>query len=164
MVDNSSQREVEKKGNFETSHDASHVINDNASKLIFISDSETAEVSEIIRLSKVCQLCDKEFPTYPELRKHLDVHRSSRSFNCSLCPKVFKTLSGMRQHINGFHYKIKPYSCTVCGYSYALKGDMKRCAHSKLAAHKTGTLYEIQSSPFDTQWSIGSLWQSMNNL
>lgn len=80
----------------------------------------------------VCDTCGQPFPTFLELKQHQTVHESERKYNCSLCTKTFRGISGLKQHISGFHYKIKPYSCPVCGYSYALKGDMQRCRHSKM--------------------------------
>lgn len=80
-----------------------------------------------------CDTCGRPFLSLQLLKQHIrDVHDSERKFSCSLCTKTFKGLSGLKQHISGYHYKIKPHLCPVCNYSYALKGDMQRCRHSKL--------------------------------
>lgn len=86
----------------------------------------------------VCELCSKPFQAYANLKQHRTTHENEKKFICAMCPKKFKRISGLNQHIRGFHYKIKPFSCPVCSYSYALKGDMLRCRHSSLkyiAAH-----------------------------
>lgn len=79
-----------------------------------------------------CALCGKLFSSLAVLNEHTQMHNDERKFSCSLCPKTFKGISGVKQHIRSFHYKIKPYTCDVCNYSYPLKGDMQRCRHSKL--------------------------------
>lgn len=80
----------------------------------------------------VCELCNKPFQAYANLKQHRTTHENEKKFICVLCPKKFKRISGLNQHVRGFHYKIKPFSCPVCSYSYALKGDMLRCRHSSL--------------------------------
>lgn len=79
-----------------------------------------------------CNTCGLPFLNLIDFKQHQMIHDAERKYSCSLCTKTFKGISGLKQHISGFHYKIKPYSCPVCGYAYALKGDMQRCRHSKL--------------------------------
>lgn len=80
----------------------------------------------------VCELCSKTFQAYANLKQHKTTHENDKKFACVLCAKKFKRISGLNQHIRGFHYKIKPFSCPICTYNYALKGDMLRCRHSSL--------------------------------
>lgn len=79
-----------------------------------------------------CEICGKPFSSFSALKQHKQIHDAERKFPCSLCAKTFKGMSGVKQHISSYHYKIKPYTCQVCNYSYALKGDMQRCRHSRL--------------------------------
>lgn len=79
-----------------------------------------------------CEICGQTFSVFSAMNQHKLIHEAERKFSCSLCPKTFKGMSGVKQHISSFHYKIKPYKCQVCDYSYALKGDMQRCRHSRL--------------------------------
>lgn len=109
------------------------------SKFIFLNESKVLPPTEPIdNLSATfngkfaCDTCGRPFSTFIELKQHKLEHDSERKFSCSLCPKTFKGISGLKQHISGYHYKIKPYSCPICHYAYALKGDMQRCRHSKL--------------------------------
>lgn len=109
------------------------------SKFIFLTESKvlpTIELNENLNRAFngkfACDTCGRAFFTFVELKQHKSEHDAERKFCCSLCPKTFKGISGLKQHISGFHYKIKPYSCSVCGYAYSLKGDMQRCRHSKL--------------------------------
>lgn len=109
------------------------------SKFIFLNESNSTipcnQTNECGGLNGkfACVTCGRPFSTFVELKQHIrDVHDSERKFSCSLCPKTFKGISGLKQHISGYHYKIKPHLCPVCNYSYALKGDMQRCRHSKL--------------------------------
>lgn len=113
------------------------------SKFIFLNESnatmpcnqtnECAGVNGTLNGKFACDTCGRAFSTFVEFKQHKrDVHDSERKFSCSLCPKTFKGISGLKQHISGYHYKIKPHLCPVCNYSYALKGDMQRCRHSKL--------------------------------
>lgn len=109
------------------------------SKFIYLNESKTSPDNEFNHALNAkfngrfaCDTCGRPFSSYPDLKQHKLEHDSERKFSCSLCPKTFKGISGLKQHISGYHYKIKPYSCPVCDYSYALKGDMQRCRHSKL--------------------------------
>lgn len=112
------------------------------SKFIFLNESnaipcnqsnECGQLNGTLNGKFACDTCGRPFSTFVELKQHKrDVHDSERKFSCSLCPKTFKGISGLKQHISGYHYKIKPHLCPVCNYSYALKGDMQRCRHSKL--------------------------------
>lgn len=113
------------------------------SKFIFLNESSStnpynqtndcAGINGTLNGKFACDTCGRPFRSFVELKQHKrDVHDSERKFSCSLCPKTFKGISGLKQHISGYHYKIKPHLCPVCNYSYALKGDMQRCRHSKL--------------------------------
>ncbi|XP_031624643.1 zinc finger protein 236 [Contarinia nasturtii] len=110
------------------------IIDDN--KFIFLNDTKLAPSNDNQKSSLngkfACDTCGLPFGSFIELRQHKAEHDSERKFNCSLCPKTFKGISGLKQHISGYHYKIKPFSCPVCGHEYALKGDMQRCRHSRL--------------------------------
>lgn len=114
------------------------------SKFIFLNDNKTEPRNELNNALNAtfngkfaCDTCGQPFPSFVQLKQHKLEHDSERKFSCSLCPKTFKGISGLKQHISGYHYKIKPYSCPVCNYSYALKGDMQRCRHSKLRSQNT---------------------------
>lgn len=113
------------------------------SKFIFLNESnstipcnqmnDSGGLNAALNGKFACDACGRPFLSFVELKQHKhDVHDSERKFSCSLCPKTFKGISGLKQHISGYHYKIKPHLCPVCNYSYALKGDMQRCRHSKL--------------------------------
>lgn len=109
------------------------------SKFIFLNESKTTPSNELNETANTsingkfaCDTCGLPFESFVHLKQHKMEHDSERKFSCSLCPKTFKGISGLKQHISGYHYKIKPYTCPVCNYAYALKGDMHRCRHSKL--------------------------------
>lgn len=106
------------------------------SKFIFLNENKMTPSNDTLNNSLngkfACDTCGQPFESFVQLKQHKLDHDSERKFNCSLCPKTFKGISGLKQHISGYHYKIKPYSCPVCNYAYALKGDMQRCRHSKL--------------------------------
>lgn len=109
------------------------------SKFIFLNESKVLPINESnedlntkFNGKFACDTCGRPFSSFVQLKQHKLEHDSERKFNCSLCPKTFKGISGLKQHISGYHYKIRPFSCPVCHYSYALKGDMQRCRHSKL--------------------------------
>lgn len=111
------------------------------SKFIYVNEHSDKLDSELVNtivthpLSSAkygCEVCGQTFSVFSALTQHRFSHEAERKFSCSLCPKTFKGMSGVKQHISSFHYKIKPYTCQVCSYSYALKGDMQRCRHSRL--------------------------------
>lgn len=114
------------------------------SKFIFLNENKTTPDNELNESLSAnfngkfaCDTCGQPYSTFVQLKQHKLEHDAERKFSCSLCPKTFKGISGLKQHISGYHYKIKPFSCSVCGYSYALKGDMQRCRHSKLKNQNT---------------------------
>lgn len=101
-----------------------------------MQNTETSKVDSTCG-KYVCEKCSKPFPAYANLKQHRTTHENEKKFVCVLCPKKFKRISGLNQHVRGFHYKIKPFSCPICSYTYALKGDMLRCRHSSLKKDAT---------------------------
>lgn len=94
-----------------------------------ILDAVTQNMNPPGNESLTCQTCDKHFSSLAKVKQHKATHDEEKKFACVLCPKKFKGMSGLKQHIDSFHYKIRPYICPVCFYSFALKGDMLRCRH-----------------------------------
>lgn len=114
------------------------------SKFIFLNENKSVPRNELTDAIDTafngkfaCDTCGQPFSSFTRLKQHKLEHDSERKFSCSLCPKTFKGISGLKQHISGYHYKIKPFACPVCNYTYALKGDMQRCRHSRLRIQNT---------------------------
>lgn len=84
------------------------------------------------RTSYVCKICNKSFKGSKNLYQHKNATHRKSSYSCKICDKTFKMKHGLRQHIKAQHEKQKLFSCPICGHSFALKGDLKRCRHSDL--------------------------------
>ncbi|XP_003277259.2 zinc finger and SCAN domain-containing protein 5B isoform X2 [Nomascus leucogenys] len=74
-----------------------------------------------------CEVCNKSFKYFSQLRIHRRSHTGDRPFQCDLCRKRFLQPSDLRVH-QRIHTGERPYTCDVC---------QKRFAHeSTLQGHK----------------------------
>ena len=80
-----------------------------------------------IAKSCICDICDKTFKTWQELRDHLPEHDFKYSkdpdsvltgeFHCSKCPRVFLVAETLEQHIAKSHSD-KSFQCDVCQLTF----------------------------------------------
>ena len=45
-----------------------------------------------------CYLCDKEFSSQGNLKRHQDIHRNIKRYECDLCLQRFRRKDGMKTH------------------------------------------------------------------
>ena len=67
---------------------------------------------------KICDHCGSCFPSTSQLKRHIDwVHEGKiHKHQCYICGKSVKHL---QEHISAVHDKLKPFICSICGYSCA---------------------------------------------
>ena len=83
-----------------------------------------------------CELCNKEFASEPNLRKHVKVsHEEGKNksiLKCEFCLKVFKTKESMKLHIKISHQESnRSFQCNVCDMTF----DKKDKLFNHLAKH-----------------------------
>lgn len=66
--------------------------------------------------------CGKHLGTRSALKAHMRVHDdppSQRSHKCGECDASFRRTHDLRRHCRSIHELIKPFSCVVCGNTFA---------------------------------------------
>ncbi|XP_026482337.1 zinc finger protein 2-like [Ctenocephalides felis] len=74
-----------------------------------------------------CDICNRSFAESHQLKKHMVVHKRSRSkerpFKCEICKKTYKQLQGLKLHMNTHTGKF-PFKCEICGKTFNNKGHL----------------------------------------
>ena len=69
-----------------------------------------------------CRHCGEVFPSYSDLRQHLDSHASGHK--CATCGRAFTRRDHLQRHVSGC--RPKPFACDVCNSSFGRKQDLDR--------------------------------------
>ena len=67
-----------------------------------------------------CRHCGEVFPSYPELRQHLNKHASGNV--CPTCKRSFTRTADLRRHSS--RCRPKPFACDVCHSGFGRKRDL----------------------------------------
>ena len=70
-----------------------------------------------------CRHCGDVFPSYPDLRQHLDSHLQPPNV-CPTCKRSFTRTADLRRHSS--RCRPKPFVCDVCRSSFTRKRDLDR--------------------------------------
>lgn len=74
-----------------------------------------------------CKVCDKEFPYYAKLLKHLWCHKTELNYVCEICSKAFKMQKYLSRHMAV--HDVAKISCRFCDASF--KFSSGRRIHEK---------------------------------
>ena len=94
------------------------VLNTNKSGLVTIMGHAGVKHADSVKIKK-----DKLYRSFLLLNPETD--RLNKNFQCTLCPKRFDKLSNVKDHVKT-HLNSRPYSCHLCGLSFAQKGNRDR--------------------------------------
>ena len=61
----------------------------------------------------VFQVCQKQFRSVGNLKRHLLIHTEEKPFSCEICAKCFRTSDEIKKHTL-VHTREKPYTCSIC--------------------------------------------------
>ena len=67
-----------------------------------------------------CRHCGEVFPSYSDLRQHLDSHASG--YKCATCGRAFTRRFTLQRHASGC--RSKPFTCDVCHSGFTRKWDL----------------------------------------
>ena len=70
-----------------------------------------------------CRHCGDVFPSYPDLRQHLDSHLQPPNV-CPTCKRSCTRTADLRRHSS--RCRPKPFACDVCRSSFTRKRDLDR--------------------------------------
>ena len=75
-----------------------------------------------------CHKCDFKTGHKTRLREHnLYVHEKPHERpQCFLCNKEFESSYNLKKHVTIVHEKLKNFKCTYCEVAYGQKGDLNR--------------------------------------
>lgn len=79
-----------------------------------------------------CSECDKVFPYFARLRRHLWCHKTELKYNCKICSKSFKIKNYLNRHM-AVHDNVKKFGCRFCEATFNFTSG--RRAHEK-SQHK----------------------------
>ena len=98
--------------NYTSSTDCEVIFND-VSKV----QMEKAEIYE-------CEICGKGFSNERYLKKHKEVHDSTRKFECSVCKKKFKSQKHLTVH-DKIHRQEYATECEYCDAKFVQRQNLK---------------------------------------
>ena len=67
-------------------------------------------------VAKPCTLCQKVFPTFGSLKRHIKTHTGEKPYGCTKCEKAFSSATSLVAHLR-IHTGEKPFRCTICTFS-----------------------------------------------
>ena len=67
-----------------------------------------------------CRHCGEVFPSYSDLRQHLDSHASGHK--CATCGRAFTRRANLQRHASGC--RPKPFTCDVCHSGFTRKDNL----------------------------------------
>ena len=79
----------------------------------------------------VCEVCDRDFASARNLKRHNLIHTGEKPFKCKECDKAFSDKSNLTEHM-GVHTDLRPYKCD-CGKAY--KGRSSLLYHKRTQKH-----------------------------
>ena len=72
-----------------------------------------------------CRHCGEVFPSYPDLRQHLDSHvQPPIGHICTTCGRAFTRRDHLQRHSS--RCRPKPFVCTVCDSSFTRERNLDR--------------------------------------
>ena len=72
-----------------------------------------------------CNICKAKHPSKSYLTKHMKRHHLGKNYKCDLCHFASATFQDRKRHIIVCHTTIKPFPCTLCSYTFAIKTQLK---------------------------------------
>lgn len=73
----------------------------------------------------LCQICDKEFLGGNDLRKHIRIHTGERPFACQHCDKRFRQGGCLKNHIASQHGTSESFICDYCNKAFPIKERLR---------------------------------------
>ncbi|XP_064599157.1 zinc finger protein 431-like [Liolophura sinensis] len=75
-----------------------------------------------------CTICDKGFKQLAQMHNHKSIHQVTSdsekwysSRQCDICKRSFANQKCLAKHVQAVHCKVKPFVCSLCGYSASRK-------------------------------------------
>ena len=92
-----------------------------------------------------CKICEKEWNSHHELRKHMTRHSIEKNFICTTCGKGFKSEPALKHHILGIHKGFLS-SCNVCGQSFTSPSGLTNHKRNKHSTEQVRICAECQKT------------------
>ncbi|XP_022201850.2 protein bric-a-brac 2 [Nilaparvata lugens] len=71
-----------------------------------------------------CLICNKNFHSRQNLRRHLQTHTGEKPHRCDYCDLSFLRLSHLQRHVR-VHTGERPYACTLCPKQFSRSDKLK---------------------------------------
>lgn len=82
-----------------------------------------------------CKICDKDFLSIAQLRRHMAIHLNERKYKCNIenCDRAYNDITSLRIHFKT-HSDEKKYVCEICSSSFKHPSSLRshKFSHSKI--------------------------------
>ncbi|RZF43289.1 hypothetical protein LSTR_LSTR001550 [Laodelphax striatellus] len=92
--------------------------------------------------STFCLVCNKNFHSRQNLRRHLQTHTGEKPHRCDYCDLSFLRLSHLQRHVR-VHTGERPYACTLCPKQFSRSDKLK----SHMTMQHSGSTTTVDKKP-----------------
>lgn len=88
---------------------------------------EITNISHLIQEKEIhkCEICQKNFCSLKNLRKHIKLHSSNRDYICNICYKTYKRSDHLSRHLLIHQKDSNIFQCPYCTCRFYLKYHLK---------------------------------------